>query len=579
MGSSNLWESSDPTDPILDPNLQPLPRLKAMGADPAVKDIFAEIGYLTTVGEVPDVTYGGIAKPPHSHFPAFDALKQVARAFKEAPERINVHFDVGPDNYQDDPGPEFDVPIIVPAGLALGGKSFSETACANALGNPIACPPGQTGQYPAYPGTVGWKTGYRFYRDDVLKFSPGRMNIFRYALFAHALGIPMEENEFLPGTTTPNPAFKIPRTNTGVADWAGADQIVALGAFDDSAGLPVGTPFFQASTLMHEWGHNFGRRHGGDLGQLNCKPPYLSVMNYLYQLRGLPDAFGVPQLDYNRGAPNLLLDENGLLDGVVNNLRYRMGWYPPKATSYLKNLGLPDHPELGVATKHCDGSPVLPTDPDMVRVDATGLTDPIVWSTTSAVLDNQDINFDGQLTTMATGDGDWGKLRLNQMGSRRSIGGVYLAKNSTPASPIPIVGPLSLNAGKGDLGKGDLGKGDLGKGDLGKGDLGKGDLGKGDLGKGDLGKGDLGARATRPRYEHHLGKGDLGKGDSAGAIWTSALASLAPRINSSLCRWTTQRRPRQRVGHQHRRAACGRVSPPAPRGFRARARTVTGRCG
>ena len=46
----------------------------------------------------------------------------------------------------------------------------------------------------------------------------------------------------------------------------------------------------QASTLMHEWGHNFGRRHGGDLGEPNCKSQYLSVMNYLYQLRGLPDA-------------------------------------------------------------------------------------------------------------------------------------------------------------------------------------------------------------------------------------------------------------------------------------------------
>ena len=69
-----------------------------------------------------------------------------------------------------------------------------------------------------------------------------------------------------------------------------------------------------------------------------------------------------------------------------------------------------------------------------------------------------------------------------------------------PGTSRLVVGPLSLDSGKGDLGKGDLGKGDLGKGDLGKGDLGKGDLGKGDLGKGDLGKGDL-------------GKGDLGGGD------------------------------------------------------------------
>ena len=36
---------------------------------------------------------------------------------------------------------------------------------------------------------------------------------------------------------------------------------------------------------------------------------------------------------------------------------------PRKETSYLKNLGLPGDPLLGVATKHCDGSPLLPADP------------------------------------------------------------------------------------------------------------------------------------------------------------------------------------------------------------------------
>ena len=56
---------------------------------------------------------------------------------------------------------------------------------------------------------------------------------------------------------------------------------------------------------MHEWGHNFGRRHGGDLFEPNCKPQYLSVMNYLYQLRGLLDADAVPRLDLQqRLSPN-----------------------------------------------------------------------------------------------------------------------------------------------------------------------------------------------------------------------------------------------------------------------------------
>jgi hypothetical protein len=38
---------------------------------------------------------------------------------------------------------------------------------------------------------------------------------------------------------------------------------------------------------MHEFGHNLGLYHGGD-ENTNYKPNYLSVMNYLHQLQGLP---------------------------------------------------------------------------------------------------------------------------------------------------------------------------------------------------------------------------------------------------------------------------------------------------
>ncbi len=46
----------------------------------------------------------------------------------------------------------------------------------------------------------------------------------------------------------------------------------------------------QASTIMHELGHNLGLRHGGN-ENTNYKPNYWSIMNYAYQLNGLdPDA-------------------------------------------------------------------------------------------------------------------------------------------------------------------------------------------------------------------------------------------------------------------------------------------------
>ena len=56
----------------------------------------------------------------------------------------------------------------------------------------------------------------------------------------------------------------------------------------------------QAGTLMHEWGHNGELTHGGRAGDANCKPTYVSVMNYLYQLRGLLDDGGRPHLDLSR---------------------------------------------------------------------------------------------------------------------------------------------------------------------------------------------------------------------------------------------------------------------------------------
>ena len=80
--------------------------------------------------------------------------------------------------------------------------------------------------------------------------------------------------------------------SSGLAETPGNDLIISLGSW----GLSVNTANdlnkvinFQASTLMHEFGHNLGLNHGGNEA-LNYKPNYLSVMNYMYQLNGLdPD--------------------------------------------------------------------------------------------------------------------------------------------------------------------------------------------------------------------------------------------------------------------------------------------------
>jgi hypothetical protein len=80
--------------------------------------------------------------------------------------------------------------------------------------------------------------------------------------------------------------------SSGLAETPGNDLIISLGSWGLSVNIANDLNKvinFQASTLMHEFGHNLGLNHGGNEA-LNYKPNYLSVMNYMYQLNGLdPD--------------------------------------------------------------------------------------------------------------------------------------------------------------------------------------------------------------------------------------------------------------------------------------------------
>jgi hypothetical protein len=80
--------------------------------------------------------------------------------------------------------------------------------------------------------------------------------------------------------------------SSGLAELVGNDLIVTLGNWGLTTN--IGTSLnrlinYQASTIMHELGHNLGLEHGGN-EETNYKPNYWSVMNYMYQLNGLdPD--------------------------------------------------------------------------------------------------------------------------------------------------------------------------------------------------------------------------------------------------------------------------------------------------
>ena len=530
--------------PLSDPTGAPLPDLGAMGANPDVQDVFVQIDYLTGAG--------------HSHLPAKEALQAVATALHNAPPRpsmvnaglcsasasagqcpVAVHFDVGA-NYQ--PPASFSASscasastwttdcAIVPAAQAKGGNAIPEVPCSAAGFTPSGASCG----FPGFAGVVGWKNGMRSYRDAPVDRVHGsqacaagqggceprlprtRKDIAHYALFSHALGYGSLENP------------QVPRKTSGIADAAGGDLMITLGLWDQQ----TGTAFMQGSTLLHELGHNLGLKHGGvvptGILEPNCKPNYQSVMNYLFQVRGLLTPQGVPTIDLSRQVlPTLTESALAESSGLGAATPYLPRWFAPSSASYI-DTGLGTTP----ATRLCDGSPLPPGAPSFVRIDGDPRQLPAVdWNGDGRIggAVSEDVNFDAEPGESFTGANDFATMDLRQVGARRAVGSEELsysvidpATGAPPVPPAPAVGGgLSLDTGFGDLGFGDLGFGDLGFGDLGFGDLGFGDLGFGDLGFGDLGFGDLGVPADEP-----LGPGDVNL-DTAGSLANAPNALVA----------------------------------------------------
>ncbi|HEY0747808.1 MAG TPA: hypothetical protein VGD63_14000 [Steroidobacteraceae bacterium] len=510
--------------PLTEPTGDALPNLQAMGASPDVQDVFVQIDYM-------------VGSDGHTHLPTKPALDAIATAFHNAAPRpslvaqgscspsattgpcpIHIHFDVG-GNYQ----PAATVTAatcaaaatwtpdcaIIPA--AAGAKSgiIAETLCTTAgtlagSSPPIAC------AFPGYAGVVGWKNGERAYRDAPVDIathkSPcaagqagceprmprNRKDIFHYALMAHALGYPSIENALQPVA------------NSGIADTNGGDLMVTLGLWDNE----VGTSFVQGSALMHELGHNLGLHHSGVLPsgllEANCKPNYQSIMNYLFQVRGLWNGQGMPVIDYSRQQLPTL-NENALSEGTGFGVTAMYGarWYAPLGNSINAALG------TSPASRHCDGTLVSPSEAAYITADSSATTVAAIdWNADGVIAgtQSQDVNFDGVRGETFTGANDYATMDLRQVGGRRSVGSRGLSYSvvdpatgiaPTPPAP-PLGGGLSLDTQATELGYGDLGYGDLGYGDLGYGDLGYGDLGYGDLGYGDLGYGDLGAPLNGP---------------------------------------------------------------------------------
>ncbi|WP_268543007.1 plastocyanin/azurin family copper-binding protein [Candidatus Nitrosotenuis cloacae] len=117
--------------------------------------------------------------------------------------------------------------------------------------------------------------------------------------------------------------------SSGSAEFWGNDAIISLGSFDGK----IGNIDQQSGTLMHEIGHNLKLDHGG-FESKNCKPLYLSVMNYAYQFEDLVENRA---LGYSK-ANIQLLDWAGVPTDLNEQSVYEVfditGTQPPQQFTY-----------------------------------------------------------------------------------------------------------------------------------------------------------------------------------------------------------------------------------------------------
>jgi hypothetical protein len=257
-GIPDSWESSGVT---LNGQFINLP---AMGADPNKPDVFLHIDWMQ------DAT--------HNQSLSSAAIQQVVNAFANSPYTsptgsigINMHVDEGPGST-----------LNFVTGTTWGALSKAQSI------------PWQNNLGTLTGGQYDWT---QFQAIKSANFDPtGRSPIFHYIIAGNY--------------QEPPPPGGSQNTSSGISRGIGtSDLLITLGGFTGG----TGTQIQQAGTLMHEFGHNLNLKHGGN-ENTNYKPNYFSIMNYLYQLRGLDVGTTAGTIDYAGGALPVLgpLNENAV---------------------------------------------------------------------------------------------------------------------------------------------------------------------------------------------------------------------------------------------------------------------------
>lgn len=241
--------------------------LPAMGANPRRKDLFIQVDWMQTE---PSFAFMGWTIGGSQHKPKPEALAKVIEAFKNAPvsnpdgsRGVSVHIDAGPESIMDPT-----------TGEIWGDRSESRFVT-------------EVSNLDVHQDSSGNWDWSAFDAIKNVKFS--RARAFHYCLFVNKYG----------GEGSTGLSRGIP----------GGDFIVADGAGGGNLNVTE-----QAGTLMHEFGHNLGLRHGGG-DSVHYKPNYLSIMNYSFQLSGLRKNRKDGTIDYSRDRLNAL-NESSIDEGA-----------------------------------------------------------------------------------------------------------------------------------------------------------------------------------------------------------------------------------------------------------------------
>ena len=330
------------------------------------------------------------------HWPSIEALKFVRNAF--ADHRINLHFQLS------DQMPHF-VTSNTPVTSFTGpnnGNDLTQFTILKSYYFGLACERAKNcaanWSYCSVPSSSTCVT-------DILT---AKKQVFHYMLFGQQQPSPYQQSSGKSEVVS-------------VATFGGTnDAYISLGAFSYARG----SVDQQAGTIMHELGHMLDLSHAGPYSvasdtTVNCKPNYLSVMNYAYQFKDLTNPHPRPY-DYSHESVAPVVGEytdyhvvegNPLVESAIT------GTDTTKWAIFGLATGAPSLPTPGT---HPDWDNDLPGGVELVLEDAETGTIPILnsWSgiinTPGGPGANVPISCgtDSTLRTLHTWD-DWGNLKYD----------------------------------------------------------------------------------------------------------------------------------------------------------------------